>query len=686
MPEKYGDAVKAVRAKLAVLCDDQRRAQELVASAQSRLNILNGYGKILGQKKAPDFERGLETYRQGREGVFRDQMDGAARDRELTKEINTLVAEENRLLKLEWKEQRKAVKEKEKIKKERERAREKERLREAERLSEKRRIRKERQSFWPRFCWTARITLDAVSFTPSSSRRSSIASASDIVKVVPEKETASAEHPDASTFTCDLSLSYVTSSAWWSPSYDLALTTTSNTALLCFDAQLTNRTSENWANCKLVLSTSQTTFSGIQDAIPALVPWRVRLGAKGFGLNASDVLDSREERAEKGGWLAQQNAWGVQKSRNHLYGLGDHGDILPSARGLTLPPPPPCPALPASDVFGSARGQQQQQLQQQLQQQQQQQTLLPYVSQAAEDLFGSAQESKKMSRKAGGPSKGLTSNPFAPGNAYGAEPSYMESPEQDDAETMLNRNPELAFQESEFEETGMTTTYDLPGLKTLNTSSTASKQRVARISFSSVAFSHTIVAKYRPVAYLKAKLRNASKLTLLKGPVGLSLDGSFIGRSTLPRCSAGDIFTTSLGIDPAIKVSYPKPDVKRSTSGLFTKEDSFVYTRTITISNTRASSAKPINIVALDQVPVSEDDKLRIEVMNPRGMAVGSNGVAAGLPGKEGKDGKDWGRATAALKKAGEVSWNVVLNPGRSVKLALEYEVALPAGDHVIQC
>lgn len=40
----------------------------------------------------------------------------------------------------------------------------------------------------------------------------------------------------------------------------------------------------------------------------------------------------------------------------------------------------------------------------------------------------------------------------------------------------------------------------------------------------------------------------------------------------------------------------------------------------------------------------------------------------------------------AVLKKAGEVSWDVVLNAGKSVRLVLEYDVSLPAGERVIQC
>lgn len=258
-----------------------------------------------------------------------------------------------------------------------------------------------------------------------------------------------------------------------------------------------------------------------------------------------------------------------------------------------------------------------------------------------------------------------------------------------DAETILEPTPEVAFQDSSFEETGLTATYDLPHLKTLQPSSTASKQRVARIAFSNVAFTRTVVAKYKPAAYLKARLRNASKLTLLKGPAGLTLDGTFLGRTTLPRCSAGDTFSVPLGVDPAIRVSYPKPDVTRSTTGVFlAKGESSVYTRTVTLVNTRAAAGRPpVALTVLDQVPVSEDEKLRVEVAHPAGMqAGGGRAVATGAPGKEGKEEMDWGRATATLKKNGEVAWDVVLNAGRSVKLVLRYEVTCPTGERVAQC
>lgn len=704
--EKANTALEEVKDKIQELKDDQARAEEGVASASSRLKFLDAYGKSLDKKRGVDIEVSVETYRKEREKVFGDHMTGSVRVRELAKKILDLGKEEERLEKLAYKERVKAARAKARVERAKAKLREKERRRETERLNEKNRIRKERENFWPRCCYTVRITLEGANFTPSSSRRSSIASISD-VKVITEKDTA---HDDGSAYTCDLSISYVTSAAFWSPSYDLALSTTASTAMLCFDAQLTNMTSETWSNSKVTLSTSQTTFAGLEDAIPTLAPWRVKLGGKWNGGPQNDLITSNEERKEQGAWQATQVVSNAQKPRAQLFGLNQPGSNVTlqdyqmqlmlleqqnKKRLVMSREPPP------------------QQMQQQQQVYQPNAALLPAqanfnvmtsasIAPAGAGLFGSSdmvQQANVEARRSalGAQAAAMSSFPKAAKSRKASQP-FPGAPQSfaeraggdaidysDEDDTILEPQPSLAFQESSFEETGLTATYDLPNLKTLKPSTTASKQRVARLAFSSVQFSHTVIAKYRPAAYLKAKLRNASKLTLLRGPTGLTLDGTFLGRSTLPRCSAGDTFSLSLGVDPAIKVAYPKPDVKRSTTGVFTKGDNSVYTRTVTLVNTRAAAGKPVTLAVLDQVPVSEDEKLRVDVQVPRGVS-GGNVVATGMPGKEGKEGEEWGKATAVMKKGGEVCWDVVLNAGKSVRLTLEYDVSFPTGERVVQC
>ncbi|KAH6631499.1 hypothetical protein F5144DRAFT_511106 [Chaetomium tenue] len=721
--EKINVAIEEVREKLAALKDEQKAAKEIIASAESRLKIIDSYSNSLHARDGVDIEASVETYRKEREKVFRDHVDGTARERALTKEMATLQREATRLDKLQQKESRKAAKEKAKIWKAKEKLREKQRRRDEEEKKEKLRIRKEREQFWPRSCYSVRITLDAsANFTPGSSRRSSIASAADV--------QVASKNPkdDEASMICDLTISYVTSSAFWAPSYDLSLSSTTNTATLSFDARLTNMTSETWANSKVTLSTSQANFSGLQDDTPTLVPWRLKVVGRGGPWDGQDIAHSHEERNEKNVWNAQQNAMVAQRPRAGLFGLSQvhhslpmqqqpqqslqmkqHQQQLNHARALQNASIPPQAqsvgmyqmrnfmAAPGSDANATSntvaptdnpfgRG-------------------APPSAAPAASLFGAPAPQSRPAAAGGlfggGPpqtnalAQPSTANPSAFGHSQTEDISVEYSapgathPDDFDAQTMLEPTPELTFQDSSFEETGLTATYDLPHTKTLKPSPTPSKQRVARVSFTAVTFSRTIVAKYKPAAYLRARLRNTSKLTLLRGPTGLTLDGTFLGRSTLPRCSAGDSFHVPLGVDPAIRVSYPKPDVARSTTGVFSKGENSVYTRTITLVNTRAAAGKAVSVTVLDQVPVSEDEKIRVDVLQPAGVGATASGggrvVPAGVPGREGKEELVWGTATASLRKAGEVQWEVSLNAGRSVKLVLQYEVAFPTGERVAQ-
>lgn len=276
--------LKAVQDKIVAVLDDVKRAGEVVSSAEKRLNLLEEYGKKFEPKSGTDVGEIVDVYTEQRGKTFQDHIDGTVRQRELQAEVNRLRKKESKLKEQVRKEDNKRAKAA--VKKQAAK-RKKEQIalaRQQKKAAEKTRIRKEKQKFWPRSCYTVHITLDATHYTPISSRRSSVSSVTDLVKPVAEEPTDPASpDPETPHPACDISISYVTSSAFWSPSYDLQLNTTANTGMLFFDAQLTNNTSEAWKDCKIILSTSQAVFSGLQDDIPKLVPWRIKLVGRGGG-------------------------------------------------------------------------------------------------------------------------------------------------------------------------------------------------------------------------------------------------------------------------------------------------------------------------------------------------------------------------------------------------------------------
>jgi len=587
------------------------------------------------------------------------------------------------------------VKANEKKSKEKAKAKEKRFRQKAEVFKEKQRIRQERESFWPKKVYRVTINLEPTSMTPGSSRRSSI-DGDTIINL----DTSDLQGPSTvpvKTGEINLSLSYITYSAWWSPRYDLSLNSVKCTGVLEYGAELRNTTSETWKDAKIILSTSQTTFSGLTETIPIMQPWHVRL-RKGAGYGENGLFSDSELQAKQWEW-SQTIGTQTQKPRWEIFGTDNSSfNAYKAQQAQTEVAKKTKRAAHINEVsqmnqvrpivaFGSSNA--------------------GFLGSAKKEASGEGYQSQflRSSRPArrsvphGGHHR-LSSEEESEEEERGTS-AEAEYPLFDDATPQL-----LTFEEGAWEESGMTTTYEVPHAKSLAPSNSTTKHKIAKIDFKSISFSHVIIGKLRQVAFLKARLRNNSKITLLKGPLGLTLDGSFLGQSSFPRCSAGESFSLPLGVDPSINVAYTKPTVRRSQTGIFSKEDTNVFTRTVVVTNTTRNSMAELTV--LDQIPVSEDERLKIEIVTPKGLKIGGDGVKAGQSntsnsfsastkgtakdvrasvygagnGTEGAS--KWGTAIATTKKGGEVSWNVKLNPGQGVKLVLEYEASFPSGEAVV--
>lgn len=702
---EHGPKMLNAESRLREVQDQLDMANEAVASATSRLKILDSYGTSLHEKKeGVDIQQELRKYKGERQQTFTDHVAGSKTQRELKEQLRKVKQEIAKITREETKERAKEDKSKAKVRQQREKKKSLRHKRDQERQREKARIRTEREKFWPQYCYSVCITIEYNSHTPLSSRRGSFASEGEMVQASSPKTKDGDTADDVPR--CDLVLSYVTNSAGWAPSYDLQLSTTKATASLCFDAQLSNTTSETWSNCKVVLSTSQATFGGLDDLTPTLNPWKIKIAPKGSNNKENRIIRSDEELKHHSVWVNTKRGTAMQKPRGEMFAnasLGNHALQDYQTQLMLLEQQNKKRLQAANNEFGASNKtvgngigmsnityQQPQQPPIQQQMVQQQMIQQQYMAQQQQAQQQQVQRPTRHAAIASDRSAGVgTTHTWGGGPSPNYPTLLAVEDTADDQATLLQAtefDQALDFEESLMAETGFTTTYDLPGLKTLSPKSTSLKQRVARLMFSGVVFSHTVVAKYRPVANLKARLKNTSKLTLLRAATGLTLDGTFMGRTSLPRCSAGDIFTLNLGIDPAIKLVYPKPEVRRATTGIFSKEDSSVYVRTLTMQNTRASAGKPVSIMVQDQIPVSEDERLRVELLNPKGVQIDGPGVLVGDPGRDARQDKDWGKATATLKKTGEVNWQVTLNAGKAVRLSMEYSVSLPSGDAAAQC
>ncbi|TVY44954.1 Protein F37C4.5, partial [Lachnellula occidentalis] len=685
-------AMKAVTDKIKRLNSDLLKEQENINSAASRLSICNDFGKSVSTDRPPpnDLEKLLKAYNEERVKIYKDHESSTNICESIREHIRKTEKEKTKLAK-------DLVKANEKKEKEEAKRKEKMMRKKAEIYKEKQRIKAERESFWPKKVYKITINLEPSTLTPGSSRRSSVDDGDTLVNLA----TTTFHEPSAAPVKSgeiSLSLSYITYSASWSPRYDLSLSTLKGAGLLEYGAELKNTTSETWRDAKVVLSTSQTTFSGLSETIPIMQPWHVRLSKVANAKTDASLMSQSELAAKRKEWSTTTDQ--SQKPRWEIFGRDN------SARNTFA-------AQQAS--FAAQKQAKQSREVQQVVSRHSGPVPQAFGAQLASTggLFGnaSARQSSAKARQSPSGQQPMASSLFGSSHGIAEQEEKEDESDGDMGFGLFDDAPasnSLEFEAGAWEESGMTTTYDVPGLKTLAPSDSTIKHKIAKIDFRNVIFSHIVIGKLRQVAFLKARLRNTSKITLLKGPLGLTLDGAFLGHATFPRCSAGESFSLPLGVDPAININYSKPTVRRSQSGIFNKEDSNVFTRTVVMANTKRNA--PCELTVLDQVPVSEDERLRIEITYPRGLKAGGEGVRggtnalAGLPsptsGKGnakdvrasvyGSDRKEianngkWGSAVATAKKGGEVTWNVQLNPGQSVKLVLEYEATFPAGESVI--
>ena len=661
-------------------------------SAQRCLGMLANYGDSIASSitsAAKDIHESMEAYRRARKDAFEIKTANERKLESLEDDLAKFL-QDNRKIAKDVERQHKAV---EKAKHNRSM---KKRLANEARVRAKNQLREERSQFWPRKVYQVVLTLDTnLELSRRSSRRASIGS---LVKSA--VQSGSPASPTTTTpgspllqhnGQISLSLSYSTHAASWSPRYDLSLSTPGRSGTITYRAEFSNQTSESWRDTKVILSTSQTTFQNLSEPIPILPPWQIRLSKLGTSNNGDEALVSRHELASKhkGGASAVQNS---KESRHALFGL--HG-AQPVNQDFQIPQQLqnqyqyPLLAQQRAHQQAQLMQQQQQAQQQQQQQMQQMQPHLVYSTQAPQIQL------RAMSK------------PDEIGFESGKLP--LGSQHRDlDAETIKPDDLAMNFEESAWEETGLTATYDVPGLRTIPPSNTTRRHQIASVVLQDVRLSYILVPKLREAAFLQARLRNSSSITLLRGPAGLTLDGSFLGTIMLPRCSAGQPFSLNLGVDPAVRVGYQKPTVHHRQSGIFQKEGSGVYTRAVTVTNTKNNAV--VEGVVLDQVPVSEDERLRVEICQPKGLKVEGDRVACGAvwEGTVGGDGFGATKAvvgkrsqesttravrdeqsgkstavTAVLRKGGEVCWEFKLGMGKAMRLVLEYETRYPSSEKV---
>jgi uncharacterized protein (TIGR02231 family) len=158
-------------------------------------------------------------------------------------------------------------------------------------------------------------------------------------------------------------------------------------------------------------------------------------------------------------------------------------------------------------------------------------------------------------------------------------------------------------------------------------------------------------------AYLTAKTRNMSKQPLLAGEVRLFLGDDFVGRTRIATVVAGDDLALAFGRDERVKIEHERTARSQKTVGIFTKENEVREAYRIRVVNL---VGRPIELMLLDQVPVSRDKRIQVTLDEP------STPLA--------QDPTD---------KPGTLRWRLSLGDSTKTEVAFGYTIRHPVHLHV---
>jgi hypothetical protein len=167
-------------------------------------------------------------------------------------------------------------------------------------------------------------------------------------------------------------------------------------------------------------------------------------------------------------------------------------------------------------------------------------------------------------------------------------------------------------------------------------------------------YQYFVAPKINTDVFLTAQITDWNKFNFLSGEANLFFEGTYIGKSLIDTHNATDTLNLSLGTDKNIIVtrSLQKDLTEKQTFGSNKKE---IRNWLIDVKNRKNQA---INLLVEDQVPVSQNSSIEVEVQDAAGVK------------------------PDAL--TGKVSWNFLLNSQDDKKVQLKYQVKYPKNQSVI--
>jgi uncharacterized protein (TIGR02231 family) len=213
-------------------------------------------------------------------------------------------------------------------------------------------------------------------------------------------------------------------------------------------------------------------------------------------------------------------------------------------------------------------------------------------------------------------------------------------------------------QEALLETGGFQAVFRIPGRVSVAANEGAKSFRIGTATIAPDLLARTAPA-LDAAAFLEAGFRHAEEAPLLPGRIALYRDGVFVGRSLMSLTPKDEAVRLGFGVDDQVKVTRVTLRRNEGSTGLISTSKTDEREFKITLRNGHAT---PIQVAVEDQLPVSETDDVKVEMLSST------------TPPTE----RD------ARNRRGVVAWSFAAAPGETREIKLGWSVRWPAGKTVV--
>jgi uncharacterized protein (TIGR02231 family) len=188
-----------------------------------------------------------------------------------------------------------------------------------------------------------------------------------------------------------------------------------------------------------------------------------------------------------------------------------------------------------------------------------------------------------------------------------ARPRSMQAPMA--AESVAKRAEE---REAAVEVGGFQVTFRIPGRVSLGAGEGAKSLRVSTATIAPALAVRSAPVR-NPTAFLEASFAQGEDAPLLPGRVAIYRDGVFVGRGRMAGASKGETVRLGFGADDKVKIERSVVKRNAGSAGLIvttSKTDERTFKTTV-----RNGHDFPIRIAVEDQLPVSENEEIQVEML-----------------------------------------------------------------------